>query len=505
MGQRIDSNNSQPRRLYTAAQVRAMDSFAITTLGVNSYGLMRTAARATLAALLRRWPAPSRLVCYCGVGNNGGDGFAVAAMARQRGLTVLVALLGDSAKLSDDARTAYQWAVDSGVPIQAAEHINLAASDTVVDAMLGTGQQAAPRATIAAAIAAINNSGAQVCAVDVPTGVCADTGRCLGADAVRAQLTVTFIGLKRGLCTHDGAGFSGDIVFDDLGVPPAAIASQPSEVQLVHYQDYKQQLPTRWANSHKGHFGHVLVVGGNSGCGGAALLAARAAARAGAGLVSVATKAEHLAAYLASQPELMVHAVASEADVAPLVAAATVIVVGPGLGRDAWAQQLLAYCLAAAKPVLIDADGLNLVVQTKPLLGHNVVLTPHPGEAARLLDTTVAAVQANRFDAAATIQARWGGVCVLKGAGTVVAGVAEQFVIPTGNSGMAAGGSGDVLSGIIGGLIAQQFNTETAAWLGAYIHGLAGDIAAADGQRGMLASDLTACLRRVMNPTHDEF
>lgn len=501
MGQSIISANKKPLTLYRAEQARAIDAYAIQTLGVNSYSLMRNAAQAALTALLTYWPKPARLVFFCGVGNNGGDGYAMAAMARNRGLTVLVIVVGDTEKLSGDAKTAHLWAMESRCDFISLATITLAPNDVAIDAMLGTGQQAAPRENIAAAVALINASKVPVLAVDVPTGLCADTGSCLGEAAIKANVTVTFIGVKQGLCTNDGPAYAGTLVLDDLDVPAEAIASEYSNTKLAAMSEYQQSLQVRWANSHKGHFGHVLVVGGNHGFGGAALLAARAAGRAGAGLVSVATRAESIGAYLSSQAEIMAHAVSSDEDMAVLVKTASVIVIGPGLGRDDWAKQLLRLSLASKLPLLIDADALNLLAEMdQPVSLANAVLTPHPGEAARLLLSETSIVQADRFKAALALQAKWGGVCVLKGAGTIVAGANSQTVIPTGNAGMAAGGSGDVLSGIIGALMAQKFNPDEAARLGAYVHGLAGDKAAEQGQRGMLASDLIACLREIMNP-----
>lgn len=264
----------------------------------------------------------------------------------------------------------------------------------------------------------------------------------------------------------------------------------------------QQQLPKRAAVSQKSDFGHVLVVGGHTGMAGAVRMAAEAAARVGAGLTSVATLPEHVGLVLSGRPELMVKGVSSNsAELKPLLDKATVVVLGPGLGQAAWSQALLQAVLKSELPIVLDADGLNLLAaSSKKLSRCNWILTPHPGEAARLLKTTVAAIQADRVKAAQAIVAEYGGICVLKGAGTLVASSNSLAMNTTGNPGMASGGMGDVLAGVIGGLVAQGLSLTRAAEVGVCLHGAAGDLAAAaGGMRGLLASDLFPFLRQLVN------
>jgi NAD(P)H-hydrate epimerase len=402
--------------------------------------------------------------------------------------------------LQGDARLACEFARREGVvlqPFSAGAELR----GVVVDALLGTGLAGPVRAEYGAAIAAVNASGLPVLAVDIPSGLCADTGAELGA-TVRADLTVTFIALKQGLLTGRGPALSGALRFAGLGVPEAIYATQRPASQRLCLHDLQARLGARPRDAHKGDCGHVLVVGGDYGYAGAALLAAEACARSGAGLTSVATHAEHIAAMVARRPELMVCPVTSGQTLAPLLARPSVLVVGPGLGRSPWSEQLLQQACRVDVPLVLDADGLNLLAEGRVIAPEpraNRVLTPHPGEAARLLGCTVAAVQADRFAAAAELQRRLGGVVVLKGAGTVIASAGRLSVAAVGNPGMASGGMGDVLSGIIGALLAQGLDLVSAAELGVMVHGSAADLAASDGERGLLATDLLPYVRELLN------
>lgn len=270
-------------------------------------------------------------------------------------------------------------------------------------------------------------------------------------------------------------------------------------------------LPPRKRNAHKGDMGHVLILGGASGFGGAALLASEAAARLGAGKVSLATAPEHVAACLTYRPEVMVHGVRSAAGLGDLASQAGVVVVGPGLGQGAWGQGLLQTALAASRPLVVDADGLNLLAtHCSGLRRDDWILTPHPGEAGRLLDCSTRQIEADRPAAACALQQRYGGVVVLKGAGTLVAGPGGLALCPYGNPGMASGGMGDVLSGMLGALLAQGLPVEgavklgiieSAARLGVLVHALAADLAAREaGERGLLAADLASYARILVNP-----
>ena len=492
--------------LCTAAQVRALDRAAIETGGIPGGVLMARAGRACFELLQQEWPAARTIEVVCGTGNNGGDGFVVARLARERGWEVRLRVVGELARIGGDARVMLDEALAAGLAVEAFDEGLAAAGDVLIDALLGTGLAAEVRPEQARAIRWINASGLPVLAVDVPSGLCSDTGSVLGA-AVCADHTISFIARKRGLFTAVAPEYTGRRHFHALGVPPAILAAVPPAARLLRFADLAAVLPARGRAAHKGRFGHVLVIGGNRGMAGAAALAAMAAARSGAGLVSAAVRSGNEAAVLSRCPEIMVRGVAFVAELEALLARASVLVIGPGLGRDAWSGQMLTAALNAGKPVVIDADALNALADGSiDLRGANPaqwVLTPHPGEAARLLGTDVAGIGADRFGALERLLALYPGTVVLKGAGSLVGDVASGLptgVCAEGNPGMASGGMGDILSGVLGALLAQGLAPGIAARLAVCAHACAADLVAArDGERGMLASDLLPDLRRLLN------
>lgn len=488
-----------PRALYTAAQVRGFDRLTIEQFGVAGVELMERAGRSAFDQLQRRWPDAQRVAVLTGTGNNGGDGFVVARLARAAGLEACVLQLGDRARLRGDALVNAERWVEAGGIWQPFDGIP-ANTDVIVDAMLGTGLQRDVGGDWAGAIDAVNASGRPCLAIDIPSGLNADSGVVMGC-AVRAATTVSFIGLKLGLFTADGPDCAGDVVFDGLGVPAQVYASSVLSARRVDWSQQSAQLAPRRRNSHKGHFGHVLVVGGNHGLGGAACLAAEAALRVGSGLVSLATRTEHVAAVLAARPEIMVRGVDGADALQPLLRQASVVAIGPGLGRDRWADELWRAALAAQRPLVVDADALHLLA-AEPLRRDDWVLTPHPGEAAALLGVCNADINTDRVGAARRLQQRFGGSLVLKGAGSIVtsADPSPPAVCSDGNPGMASGGMGDVLTGVIAGLLAQGLGVRNAAECGVCLHAAAGDAAAAAGERGLLAGDLIAELRGLVNP-----
>lgn len=493
-------SDTLPRALFTAEQVRELDRRAIDS-GIPGFELMTRAGRAAFTLIQQRWPHCTPIEVFCGGGNNGGDGYVVAALAAEAGIPVRVWALSD--KLKGDALTARHWAQQCGVAITPWEGQSPAAGGIVVDAMLGTGLSGAVRGHYAEAIAAINASPAPVLAVDIPSGLCSDTGRVLG-DALGAKATITFIGLKRGLFTGAAAEAVGDIVFDNLQVPREIAEAMPPSALRTVADDIPQALPPRAPTAHKGRFGHVLVVGGDNGLAGAALLSASAAGRCGAGLVSCATRPAHIPALVAARPEVMARGVSGGEEMAPLLERASVLAAGPGLGQAEWGRGLLAMALDSGLPAVVDADALNLVASKQVDLGAERatrIITPHPGEAARLLSCTVDEVQADRFAAARELNRRYGAVVLLKGAGTIVCDDSQLWVVGGGNPGMASGGMGDVLTGVIAALLAQHLPPVEAARIGAAVHNLAADLAAADGQRGMLAGDVVANIRSAVNGT----
>jgi hydroxyethylthiazole kinase-like uncharacterized protein yjeF len=495
-----------PKELYRAEEVRAMDRYAIDTVGIPGAELMRRAGAAALAALRDRWPETRTLSAVCGAGNNGGDGYVAARLAHQSGWDVRVYPVAPPAGLKGDALAAYQDFRAAGGEVLDFIPADFEGAEILVDGLLGTGLDREVGGLYAEVIRAVNryserraggeHSRRRVLALDIPSGLHADTGAVLGA-AVRADLTVSFIGLKRGLFTGEGLEYSGEIVFDGLGTPPEVKHCVRPSARLL--PPLKRGLPPRPRHAHKGHFGHVLVVGGDHGYSGAARMAAEAAARIGAGLASIATRRSHADLLSLARPELMCHGAENREELKPLLGRATAVAMGPGSGRSEWAREMFETVLAADLPLVLDADGLNLLAE-RPVRRDNWVLTPHPGEAARLLGVSAAEIQRDRFAAVRELQARYGGVAVLKGSGTLIAGGdGVPAVCIAGNPGMASGGMGDVLTGVVAGLLAQRLELPDAAVLGVRLHGAAGDEAAAAGERGLLACDLMEPLRRLVN------
>lgn len=489
-----------PSPLYRADQVRELDRIAIEEFGIPGLSLMTRAGSAAFGILRRYWPAARRLAVVCGPGNNGGDGYVVARLAREAGLEAVVLRVAGVREPEGDAASARGEALAAGVAEHPLDTAALEGVDLVVDALLGTGLSGEVTGALREAIEMINGSARPVFALDIPSGLGADSGAVLG-EAVRAERTMTFIGLKQGLFTGDGPERCGTIHFDGLDVPPEVYHRVKPAAARVGPEQLAASLGARPRNAHKGHFGHVLVVGGDAGMAGAARMAAEAAARVGAGLVSVATRETHAALVSAWRPEIMSHGVENGSELAPLLERASVVAIGPGLGRSAWGRKMFARVLETEKPLVVDADALNLIAN-EPVKRSGWILTPHPGEAARLLGGRAAEVQADRFAAVRALQARYGGVAVLKGSGTLVAdGQGALSVCSAGNPGMASGGMGDVLTGVIAGLLAQGLDFGAAARLGTCLHAAAGDRAAEEGgERGLLASDLLNHLRRLANP-----
>lgn len=489
-----------PHELYRPDQVAAMDRSAIREHGVSGLSLMDRAGAEAYRVLRGTWPHSRRLRVVCGTGNNGGDGFVVAFLALREGLDVTVHQLGDVRRIKGDAATVYRRYVDAGGRHEAFAGLPDEDDLVLVDALFGTGLDRALEGPWREAVDAINEAAAPVLAVDVPSGLHSDTGTVLGT-AVRASATVTFIGLKRGLFTGSGPACTGRLHYRDLDVPEAVLREQQPAALRVDYHDLDHVLRPRSRDAHKGAYGHVLLVGGDHGMGGAALLAGRGALRAGAGLVSVATRERHVAGLLAAQPELMTHAVEGAADLEAPARRASVLLIGPGLGRGDWGRTLFADTLARDMPMVLDADALNLLAE-EPGRRHDRVLTPHPGEAARLLDVTTADVQADRFAAVEALLERYGGTVVLKGAGSIVGTVGQTpRVCHGGNPGLASGGTGDVLAGVVAGFLAQGHSPFEAAVLAVCVHAGAADrLALKEGERGLLASDLPPVIRLLVNP-----
>ena len=485
--------------LFRAADTRAADQRAVTEYGLAGGVLMKRAGSATFALLRERFPRARRIAVVCGPGNNGGDGDVLARLAQEAGLAAVVLSPADTAGLKGDAASACAaWRKTGGtVQVLSAEHLQ--ACDVIVDALFGTGLERPLEGAWRAAIEAMNDSGRPVFAIDLPSGLHADIGRVLGV-AARAALTLSFIGLKAGLFTGQGREHSGLILFDDLGVPDTVFTGVTPLARRIMQRNLHGLLAPRARHAHKGDAGRVLVVGGQPGMPGAVRLAGEAAYRAGAGLAVLATHPAHAVSIGAACPELIAYGVNDAQTIQPLLAGAHALAVGPGLGQGEWGHALWQAVLPVGKPLVVDADALNLLA-AQPSARADWVLTPHPGEAARLLGVSVAEIQADRFAAVRVIVQRYGGVCVLKGSGTLIASHSEPpiWLCDRGNPGLATGGSGDVLTGVIVALLAQGLTPIEAARLGVWVHASAGDQAAASGERGIMASDLLTPVREIIN------
>ncbi|HEX7030630.1 MAG TPA: NAD(P)H-hydrate dehydratase [Gammaproteobacteria bacterium] len=493
---------SFPHALYRAADVRELDRRAIGN-GIPANELMRRAGVALFDALRERFPAAGRMLVLCGGGNNGGDGYVLARLARDFGLDVTLCALTDPAALKGAAREAHAAWIGAGGACTAFTADALRDTDVVIDALLGTGLDRAVEGDMAAVIRAVNAAVKPVIAADIPSGLHADTGAVPGL-AIRATLTVSFIGLKAGLFTGRGPAFAGEVRFAGLDVPADVYRDVPPLAERLDAGLLQGWLPPRERDAHKGSFGHVVILGGGAGMPGAARMAGEAALRAGAGKASVLAWPGNVAAIAGGRPELMCRGVDSGEDCESTLRRASVLAAGPGLGQDAWSENLwnhLRHRDNANLPRVIDADGLNWLARHPLPLTANDVITPHPGEAARLLDCPVNRVEANRFAAARRLAEKFGCVAVLKGAGTLIAAPDGRLrVCDAGNPGMASGGMGDVLTGVIAALRAQGLAAFDAACAGVQVHAIAGDRAARRGERGLLASEVLAEIRGVVNP-----
>ena len=479
-------------KLYPASVIKEIDRQYSQDYDISSFQLMKLAARRVVEVILTRYGDTKRAQVFCGSGNNAGDGFLVAAGLADRGWLVQVALVGDPEKLTEASRDALAVCQNSQAIVEAFEGAVLDRA-ILVDALLGLGVHGQIRSAYRSAITAINASSSAVVAVDLPSGLQPDSGE-VGAVCVRAAITVTFLALKIGLFSQDGPDYAGEIILADLGLPDILLAKHADKALRILEAP---RLPARQNKAHKGHFGHLLVVGGNTGFGGAGLLASEAALRSGAGLVSVVSREEHRSGFLARCPEVMFRGVNETDDITDLLGRVQAVVLGPGLGQDAWAQNLFRQVIAAGKPLVLDADGLNLLAQAPAALV-DCIITPHPLEAARLLRRDQ--VDPDRLTVACQLQSEYGAVVVLKGAATLVASDRGIAINVLGGPAMATAGMGDVLSGLLGALLAQGQPLSRAAELGVAHHGRAAQMATAQqGEVGLLARDVARHVGRSLS------
>ncbi len=489
---------SIPHSVWPTAEMKRVEREAADSLGITLYELMQRAGEAAFAVAREQFPDTRSWLVLCGHGNNGGDGYVVARLAAAAGIAVTLLALESSKPLPEEAATARQAWLDAGGVIHASDVAWPDDVDLIIDALLGTGLDRAPRDDVATLIEHANLHSAPVLALDIPSGLNAQTGTKPGA-VIEAQHTVTFIALKPGLLTGKARDVVGQLHHHALGLEPW-LNGQQAPFSRFDESQLAQWLPPRRPTAHKGDHGRLVIIGGDHGTAGAIRMAGEAALRAGAGLVRVLTRSENIPPIITARPELMVHELTA-ASLDESLEWADVVVIGPGLGQQEWGKKVLQKVENFRKPMLWDADALNLLA-INPDKRHNRVLTPHPGEAARLLNCSVAEIESDRLLSAQRLVKRYAGVVVLKGAGTVVASEAgEAGIVDAGNAGMASGGMGDVLSGIIGALLGQKLSLYDAACAGCVAHGAAADRRAAQyGQRGMLATDLFMTLLRVVNP-----
>ena len=508
------------RPVLTAQQMREADRQTIEEVGLPAAVLMENAGAAVADLVRDRYPRARRVVVFCGAGNNGGDGFVAAR--RLLGRETLVLLAAKRAGVTGDARLhldAYERSGGALVEAGGADEWRslvpgLARADLVVDALLGTGMARRPEGAVASAIAAIRSlasDGVPVVAVDLPSGIPAD-GQALDWPSVAATVTVAFGALKYGHVLSPGCDHVGELVVADIGIPASAIARAGATLWLLEPADAAAAYPRRARGAHKGDLGHVLVIAGSPGKTGAAVLAASGALAGGAGLVTIATASSALPMVIAAAPpEIMTEALTSSS-AGPLDRPAAMralalaetrddVVLGPGLGADPAAQAFIRELVRECpRPIVIDADGLNALgadfAADFTRRDRATVLTPHPGEMARLLGSTAADVQRQRVDSARRLAAATGAVVVLKGQGTLIADAFGRVAVnPTGNPGMASGGTGDVLAGMTGALLARGVDPWTAATAAGYVHGAAGDEAARQvGEDSLTASHLIAAI-----------
>lgn len=495
------------QQLYSAEDVRSLDRYLIENVGIPGFTLMTRAGEAAFNALIKRWPLCNKIVVLCGGGNNAGDGYLIASLARQAKIDATIVALSDPQRLKGDALLAYQQAHAVGLAPQAFDPQSCFAGcdehSVIVDALLGTGLNTKVSGQYAEAIQLCNAQSSKVLAVDIPSGLSADTGQVLGC-AVRADITVSFIGMKLGLLTGKGKEHAGEIIFSDLDAAPESYQSVSAKACQLKLDDLLSYLEPRKRAAHKGKYGHTLLIGGNKGFGGAISLAAEACARMGAGLTSVATQEAHCSTLVSRCPEVMAKGVRHGNELEALLTKASAIVIGPGLGQDHWAAQMMEFALNSASPIVLDADALNILSDNTSLQERchsNWVLTPHPGEAARLLKCETRDIESDRLAAISELAKRFNCSIILKGSGTLICHQgAMPLVCPYGNPGMASGGMGDVLSGLIGGLITQEWTQAFAVDLAVCLHAYAADqVAAIYGERGLLASDLIPAARALLN------
>lgn len=469
--------------LYDKKSIVAIEQLALTNFNISSIYLAEKAVAACIDQLLKNFPTAKKIAVFCGMGNNANDGLKIAAKLQSMGLLVQII-------------KALDWTKDLQLD-----------ADVIVDALFGIGINRNITGVWEQIINQINNSRIPVLSVDIPSGLDPDTGQVLGV-AVKARITITFIGLKKGLFTGKGREYSGEIKFNNLGLPLEAYDNVICNAVRLTDNDFNNILPKRLAFAHKGNFGKLLILGGKDGMQGAAWLSGMAALRAGSGIVYVLSNSHEQATFNNLCPEIQWHNFSEIKQLKELLSKSTVVLLGPGLGNDKYSKIFFDEVMQTDLPLILDADGLNILSEkfnNNFKIRKNWVLTPHVAEAAKLLKTDVATVDADRFAAVEELSRKFKATVILKGSGTLIKFYQKDrehspvYLCDLGNPGMATAGMGDILAGIVAALIAQKLNLKNASTLGVFVHALAGDLAAKNGQIGMLASDLLWFIRKIIN------
>ncbi len=493
-------------KVVSAKEMSFIDNFTIKKYGIPSLQLMERAGKA-VAEILRKHFKKGKVIIIAGPGNNGGDGLVAARYLKRYRFKVKIYLPWEEHNMSDDARSEFERIKRSNIPyVFTSEIKNEDIKDAIiVDALFGTGLKREISGRIADLIDIINNSGNPVVAVDIPSGISSDDGSIMGR-AIKADITVTFGLPKRGHLLYPGSEYTGRLYVEDIGFPEELIKSKDLRVELLEKEFVKKLIPERKRYSHKGTYGHLLIIAGSRGKTGACLLAARAALRAGAGLVTVGVPESLLQVFESRVTDEMCLGLPDRGDgllkkdaidliLEFIKKPSQVIAIGPGMGVTEDTKVIIKELIEQIEvPIIIDADGINCLQGMAEILKNkkgDIVLTPHPGEMARLTGLQIEEIERRRIDLPQELSLKYGATIVLKGVPTVIGHNGNSYVNPTGNPGMAKAGSGDVLTGIIGGLMAQGLTGLNSALLGVYLHGLAGDIGASHkGYHSLLASDI---------------
>ena len=484
------------RYVYNSREAKNIDAHAIHTVGFPSLVLMEKAAMTVAAVLMEREDRDSRILAVCGVGNNGGDGIAAARILHQQGYSAAITVVGDPEKMSEETKKQLEIAVGCHVPVLPSSAIDGGQFDILLDGLFGIGLSRDVEGVYEKVIEDMNESGALIYALDVPSGIHAGTGAVLNT-AVRASCTVTFGVNKVGLILYPGCEYAGEVFVGDIGFPAESVDSAVPSACIYEPSDIPELLPARPPHSHKGTFGRVLVVAGSQSMSGACYLAARAAYAMGAGLVRVVSTADNREILLSSLPEILF----SEREEMPEVMDwADAIVIGPGLGLSGEAEELVRYVVENSPvPTVIDGDGIRLCRNITDKLTDNFILTPHVKEMSYLTGKSVPELGRDILGTTREAASEWECIIAQKDARTVVSNGGECYLNVSGNNGMATGGAGDVLAGMMGGLLGQGMEPFAAAKLAVYLHGLAGDAMAEEKSvYSLMASDIITGLSRVL-------